>query len=212
MTVILSYSCNDYSIIATDTRASSGKSGPFNDNAQKLQSTSYGWITGMGSILLASQLKEEIDKGTVNSISDLESAFIDVHHQILRFFGDTNDNRLNNSYVILTWSKFILQLRYKTEPVLSTECNRIRDNWIHILYPPEFISDKTKYDQFASEFDFEFWGTLNACILQILKMFKAISLCSDYVSDICDIGILSNGVIYQIRENIDVLILGCSEL
>ena len=206
MSVVLCYSCNEYSILATDTRGISFD-GKKDDTCKKLLEHKYGWLANVGFSLLSHPLMNLLNE------ADLEDDILDLltesYNKLIQLWNEPEEiYMLQKSIVAVSWiGNKITILQYKKAPNTKAVITDIEKNKIYILYPPEYSKFPKKVCLLRNKYnEFNFIGEITECVLQICKIFKEIASNSDSVSNICEIGVLINQNRITYKDDVDRII------
>lgn len=200
MSVVISYTTDNLSIIATDTRVTYGKKTSFyNDNELKLLKlphTSMGWISGVGFGCFLDYAKNIICskkfKNPIEFINEYQLILEKSYHKYAVDKEDINKSIIAMSFSSIEENELVFRVIYLSKQ-FDNLVYPINKNEINILYPIDFIEEKNKVKSLNEKYNFKYQsnGDIVEIIQYILRVFEHISLESDKVSKICDLGIHS---------------------
>lgn len=226
MSVVICYSCDLFSMIATDTRISYGRrmddAIKFTDDNEKLEDLpDMGWLAGAGAHSFIEIMKDKLRQSIITSNEQVKNLFIESYSEIeeLNIY---DKNTLDITGIATSWIGFnpkISLLPLFRVGIFSSKtiyekiaAPMLEKNMIYILYPYEYIIDDKRIDEFEKKYslNYIFDGDYYKFIYLISCMFKEITANSKSVSNICDMGIMNfanNGIQkIRIKENVNHLI------
>lgn len=214
MTVVIGILTSDFSILATDTRTCYEKDSNefFNDQSLKLRALNYphGWLAGLGYSSFLDQY-HELSCRIVNTNTD---SYCSAYAQVAKSMLQQNPDQLNDIIDTCCYHTFInngnVELNYSYFDENGESCTvALLKNYIQIGFPYNYPEESRKWiveNYIESEID----TGLDSIILKLLEIFKEISLKSNAVSEICEIGILNkvgNIQKYSFSGHVDSLLL-----
>ena len=182
MTVVLGYSCKDYSLLLSDKRATEAN-GDFHDEAEKLTIISNkGWASAIGHAGLAEVTFNEITSVKINEFVDIFNVYQRMYN--IAVSGGVVENN-DGSMIIFTFyndDRFTLYTLDGSSPELKPvafEKKIIMNGSISII------------DEICSRYSYgvDIAGSMNNVIHTMQSMFRDISSESNHKSDHFDIGI-----------------------
>ncbi|OMD09848.1 hypothetical protein [Paenibacillus odorifer] len=195
MTVVIGILTNDFSILATDTRTcyENDNNEFFNDQSLKLRSLNYphGWLAGLGYSSFLDHY-HELSCMIVNPNTD---NYCRAYAQVANTMLQQNPDQLNDIIGSCCYHTFIhngdLRLNYSYFNETKQSCTvDLMEGRFQIGFPYNYPAESRKWiveNYIESEIEMG----LDSFILKLLEIFKEISLKSNAVSEICEIGILN---------------------
>lgn len=214
MSVVISYVSEDISLIATDTRVSFRNGFYTDDNIKLYDMKNLEWTAGVGSSYFITTMRNKLNDKVIKTTDDILEVYNDCYNQVKKL-NIYSKEEIDNTGIITSWNgltknnKQISRIGIFSKRLTSVnEFMLLENNSIYILYPKDFIDSNKKFKLIEEKFEmsFIFNDNINDLIIKIIKIFINISLNSNYVSDIIDIGIsvLGEGK-FRVKENINNL-------
>jgi hypothetical protein len=224
MSMVLCYYCDNYSIIATDTRNSqteyNGEVSDFDDNDVKLHNLIHlGWAAGVGH----NWLIKTFDYDGVTPYTDTAELMERAHSKMKEIGSNLHDREM-----IAKTDKDILEkyldttciaLSNRTKPFQidiitgDQRTKRMQMRELYGLFPIDYINDPTKLRAIKSKYFSQLVpdNNLDDAVKFMAVVFQEVSKESPWVSDTCDIGIIRHMftgevVKYRLRKQVDEII------